>query len=240
MMRYPKKSKKREVVFKQRSGLDLDVFAFPVPAKTTIPQWYKEMPLYTNNATRVRLRPSTTSPKGCVPVLDALSAGYVMVTSHDVHVYIADNGFQQVIAPQRGPSIVNTRGADLADMMPAAVGFTPGRYIWHTPFAAELPKGYSMLYTHPLNQDNLPFRTSSGIMDNDVYPHSGSLPFGLQLGWEGVIPKGTPFVQMIPFKRESWTSVNSTEIEDDSRTALPRMVGRGYYRDRWWQKKDYK
>jgi hypothetical protein len=238
-MKYPKKSKKRVVVFKMRSKLDLDAVPFPVPAVSVIPQWYKDMPVYTNNATRVRLRPSTTSPKGCMPVLDALTAGYVMTTPHDIQVII-ENGSQEILSPPGVPSIIARRGADLADLMPAAAGFTTGRYIWHTPFAAELPKGYSMLYTHPLNQDNLPFRTSSGIMDSDIYPHSGSLPFGLQVGFEGVIPKGTPFVQLIPIKRESWKSENSKEFEDDSRTAIPRMVGRGYYRDVWWQKKDYK
>lgn len=239
-MEYPKKSKKREVVFKPRSGLDVGVYDFPVPAINVIPQWYKDMPLYTNNDTKQRLKPSTTSAKACVPVLDSITAGYMMTTPHDIQVVMSDNGFQQILSPSEIPSIIAYRGADLADMIPAAVGFTPGRYIWHTPFAAELPKGYSMLYTHPLNQDNLPFRTSSGLMDSDVYPHSGSLPFGLQLDFEGIIPKGTPFVQLIPIKRESWKSVNSKELEDDSRTAIPRTVGRGYYRDYWWQKKEYR
>lgn len=239
-MEYPKKSKKREVVFKLRSGLDPNVIDFPVPAVNVVPKWYKDMPLYTNNDTKIRLKPSTTSPKGCMPILDALTAGYMMTLPHDVQVVMSDNGFQQIIAPQEVPSILAYRGADLADLMPSAAGFTSGRYIWHTPFAAELPKGYSMLYTHPLNQDNLPFRTSSGIMDSDVYPHTGSLPFGLRIDFEGIIPKGTPFVQLIPIKRESWKSVNSKELEDDSRTAIPRIVARGYYRDVWWQKKDYK
>jgi hypothetical protein len=78
-------------------------------------------------------------------------------------------------------------------------------------------------------------------MDNDVYGHSGSIPFSVQIGWEGIIPKGTPFLQMIPIKREKWNHFNNEKVlEDESETAIPRTVRRGYYRDTFWQKKEYK
>jgi hypothetical protein len=32
------------------------------------------------------------------------------------------------------------------------------------------------------------------------------MPFFLIIGFSGVIPAGTPYVQMIPFKREDWAS----------------------------------
>jgi hypothetical protein len=35
---------------------------------------------------------------------------------------------------------------------------------------------------------------------------SGNIPFFIKEGFSGVIPKGTPIAQVIPFKRESWTS----------------------------------
>jgi hypothetical protein len=77
-------------------------------------------------------------------------------------------------------------------------------------------------------------------MDTDIYGHSGSIPFSIKIGFEGIIPKGTPFLQMIPIKRESWKSVNSPIEEDEGVTAIPRTTIRGFYRDNWWQKKDYK
>jgi hypothetical protein len=233
-------NKKRIVEFRRRPGLPGLLFPFPVPAVKAIPQWYRDIPMYLNGDTRIKLRPGNSSPKACVPVLDSLSAGYVMLTPHDIQVTTNPNGDPELTAPYQGPSLLKTRDADLADLFPAPLGFTHGRYIWHTAFEAKLPKGYSMLYTHPLNQDNLPFKTASGIMDSDIYGHSGSVPFSVKIGWEGIIPKGTPFVQMIPIKREPWSHENSDIVEDDDRTAIPRVIGRGYYRDHWWQKKEYK
>jgi hypothetical protein len=172
-----------------------------------------------------------------------MTAGYMMLLPHDVEVRIYPEKPDQphLHTSYLGPSIIKERAEDLAGMMPALPGFTSGIFIWHTAFEAITPPGYSMLYTHPLNHDNLPFRTSSGFMDNDIYGHSGSIPFSVQKGWEGIIPKGTPFLQMIPIKRETWHHfANEKVIEDDSETAIPRTVRRGYYRDNFWQKKEYK
>jgi hypothetical protein len=45
--------------------------------------------------------------------------------------------------------------------------------------------------------------TFSGIIDTDEFNLTGPLRFILKEGFEGVIKKGTPLYQMIPFKRES-------------------------------------
>lgn len=238
---FKKLSKPNVVEFRRRPRLPEEIFPFPTPSSRVVPAWYKDMPLYTRGGTKPELEPGNSSPKACMPLLDALTAGYMFVTPHDVEVRIYDNPNEpKVEYGYKGPSIIKTRGRDLAGMMPSPNGFTPGIYIWHTAFEAITPPGYSMLYTHPLNQDHLPFRTSSGIMDTDIYGHSGSIPFSIKIGFEGIIPKGTPFLQMIPIKRESWKAFNSPIEEDEGVTAIPRTTIRGFYRDNWWQKKEYK
>jgi hypothetical protein len=233
-------AKKREVVFKRRPSLPASIYSFPTPAKAVVPQWYKEMPLYVSGETFSTVT-GNSSPKACMPLLDSMTTGYMMTLPYDLEFVSdpADLKNTQLFTRYQGPTIHRRRGEELAGMMPTLPGFTSGTYIWHTAFSAEVPKGYSMLYTHPLNNDNLPFRTAAGIMDNDIYPHSGSIPFSVQIGWSGIVPKGTPIIQMIPIKRESWIHTNSDEEEDEARTALARMVRRGYYRDNFWQKKDY-
>ena len=82
-------------------------------------------------------------------------------------------------------------------------GYVPVELQWNTQWEPVTPKGYSTLYTHPLNQYDLPFMTFSGIIDTDEFNLTGPLRFILKEGFEGVIKKGTPLYQMIPFKRES-------------------------------------
>jgi hypothetical protein len=231
----------KTIEFRRRPLLPEEVFSFPTPALQNIPKWYKDMSPYSRGGTKPQLEPGNSSPKACMPVFDALTAGYVFLTPFDIEVRIYDNPDRpQLEVGFKGPNIIKGRTEDLAGMFPGPLGFTPGIYIWHTAFEAITPPGYSVLYTHPLNQEDLPFRTSSGIMDNDVYGHSGSIPFYVKKGWEGIIPQGTPFLQLIPFKRESWKGYNSPIEEDEGETAIPRTVVRGFYRDKWWQKKIYK
>lgn len=233
---------KNKIVFRRRSDLPAEIYPFPKPATNYVPQWYKEMPLYTRGETEANLVPGNSSPKACVPLLDALTAGYMMELPYDLEFVSdpADKNNTQLFSRYQGPPMHQRRGIDLAGMMPALPGFSAGTYIWHTAFQISTPPGYSLLYTHPLNNDVLPFRTSSGIMDNDVYGHSGSIPFSVQLGWSGIVPKGTPIIQIIPIKRESWQMVASDEVERQEGSAIPRIVRRGYYRDNYWVKKDYK
>jgi hypothetical protein len=238
---FKKPLKRQTIEFRRRPNLPEEIFGWPAPAITEVPKWYKDMPLYTNGDTEPRLEPGNSSPKACMPVLDAITAGYVFLTPHDIEVRSFGNPERpQLLSGYAGPSIIKGRDEDLAGMMPSPAGYTPGMYIWHTPFEAITPPGYSMLYTHPLNNFEVPFITSSGIMDTDVYGHSGSIPFMVRMNWEGIIPKGTPYLQLIPFKREPWKMDKSKLEEDEEATAIPRTVRRGYYRDNWWQKKDYK
>src|SRR5262249_784850 len=71
----------------------------------------------------------------------------------------------------------------------------------------EVPPGFSLLITHPINRHDLPFTTLTGLVDCDRYidnfinfPARWSDP-----AFEGVLPRGTPFAQCIPVKGQSWS-----------------------------------
>ena len=49
---------------------------YPIPAKLNIPEWYKKLEHSVFNKT----------VKGCIPFLDALSAGYLLKMPQDFHV----------------------------------------------------------------------------------------------------------------------------------------------------------
>jgi hypothetical protein len=101
----------------------------------------------------------------------------------------------------------------------------------------KLPKGYSALFTHPLNRFDLPFFTASGIVDADYGMGGGGVSFCIDKNFEGVIPAGTPIVQIFPFKRDDWKSEylqNTKEIVWN-----PRKNISGWYRKNVWKRKHY-
>jgi hypothetical protein len=65
-------------------------------------------------------------------------------------------------------------------------------------------------------------------------------PFFIQEEFEGIIPKGTPYMQMIPIKRDSW---KSEFAEYDPMLSLSvgkiRQYFMGGYKKMFWQKKEY-
>ena len=67
----------------------------------------------------------------------------------------------------------------------------------------EAPEGWSILFTHPLNREDLPFRTLAGMVDCDAFG-DGYVHFPAiwtDDGFRGVLPAGTPVAQAIPVPR---------------------------------------
>jgi hypothetical protein len=124
-------------------------------------------------------------------------------------------------------------------------GYYVNHFAWAPDWAVETPKGYSVLYSQPFNRFELPFLTTSGIIDNDSVNLPGSMPFFLIKGFSGVIPAGTPYVQMIPFKREDWVSEivieNPNKINEKNikNSAMYRVPDGGVYKNEVWQPRKY-
>jgi hypothetical protein len=72
-------------------------------------------------------------------------------------------------------------------------------------WAIKTPKGYSTMFIQPMHRES-PFTILPGIVDTDTYTAPINFPFIINdLKFEGLIPKGTPIAQVIPFKRDSWS-----------------------------------
>jgi hypothetical protein len=158
----------------------------------------------------------------------------------DVFVEIDEYGNHVVNWHPAIPNPISAREPNLKEI-PNRKGYNDWDFAWITQWGVKLPKGYSALFTHPLNRTDLPFVTTSGIMDADKWGIWGNQPFCFVAGFEGTIPKGTPIIQVIPFKRHSWVSQVSEKLSkwgnfEDLRRS---RVFRGYYKDNYWSKKDY-
>jgi hypothetical protein len=96
-----------------------------------------------------------------------------------------------------------------------------------------------------MNRFDLPFVNTTGIIDNDKINLSGSLPFFILEGFIGTIPAGTPYVQVFPFKRESWES--EILLEDPKKLPMKnynnskkyRVKDGGVYKNEVWDKRTY-
>jgi hypothetical protein len=108
-----------------------------------------------------------------------------------------------------------------------------------------VPSGYSVIYSQPFNRYDLPFLTTNGIIDNDNINLPGTMPFFVKEDWSGIIPAGTPYAQLIPFKREDWSS--SVELEDPDLMYVKnienfkkyRVPNGGVYQKDVWQRRRY-
>ena len=93
------------------------------------------------------------------------------------------------------------------------------------------------MFINPLNRPNGLFEIISGIVDTDSYPALINFPF-FATGPDGVhvIEKGTPLVQVIPFRRDAAeveTEIRAeTKAEREERVRTGRKVtaSPGWYR----------
>ena len=218
----------------------------PIPSIKKIPKWFSSSNKYeTDELGEVLLKYDggrLPSFKACPALLDIFNLGYFLLTPCDLKFYIKNNqpfidvpeGFQDFCGER--PPMKN---------FPSPNENYDKHFHWFPGWGIELPKGYSAIYTHPFNRFDLPFTTISGIIDNDKMNFSGLMPFFLQKKFEGTIPAGTPYVQIIPFKREDWEKeiINHTYEEMYERHMLGGELMRtkdgGEYKKNMWSKKKY-
>ncbi len=221
----------------------------PGPVLKTIPDWFRK-------ASRFIKNPETGLPvlkedgsrmsnwKACPAVFDIMSSGYTYKTPCDIEFYEDAQGNIQarVLDPQH-QSLVQERMP--LDRFPPPQGFHAKHFAWWADWAVELPEGYSALYTQPFNRFELPFWTMGGIVDNDKVHLPGTMPFFFMKGVTGIVPAGSPYAQIIPFKREHWlaeydTDISAEEIDAKNRANAEkyrRPNGGVYFREVWERRK---
>ena len=234
----------------------VELISPPSPASQHVPKWYKDGEMYLNARTGLIDidDPSAVVAglKTCNPFLDAISSGYMLTTWVDIEItknynnefefkYLEKDKNDEYIESVKNWDMVSTRKGDIGHTIPRPNGYSHVHLVWAGKWGIQVPKGWSILLTHPLNQNQFPFYTLSGLMDSDRFFSQGNIPFFIQEGWTGIIPKGTPFAQLIPIKRSSWLSVN---VEQDDFSGYlgnqAREFGIGYYRQKLWVPKKYK
>jgi len=210
----------------------------PVPAKLFLPKWYQKSESTFKDEQGVE-HPGL---KKCVPFLDAMLSGYMLVTPVDI--FVSRNEDQSLKISWNSPEVfsdfIAERTKSLGEHMPRPAGHLPNHLAFKGFWGFKLPRGWSALVVHPLNRHDLPFTSTSGIMDADNYSTSGNIPFFIKEDFVGMIPAGTPFAQLIPIKRAAWSSIkNDSGLQylQYLQGATVRTPGKSYKKLFWVRKK---
>lgn len=178
----------------------------PVSASKALPRWLREMPSEVESETLGGMTVRTL--KHCPPLIDALSLGVMIPLAADLTVEggeiswdwdppaIPDQHFTRAPVGLHAPE--QAAGAPLPIDGRFVIKFTN---FW----TIEAPKGWSVLFTHPLNREDLPFRSLGGVVQCDRFA-DGFVHFPAlwtNPDFEGVLPAGTPVAQAIPIPRDA-------------------------------------
>jgi hypothetical protein len=218
----------------------------PVPSKTEIPNWFSKASKYWKNMDGSyivdHLGERGLGFKSCPALLDSFSIGYLLKTPCDLAFYEKDGDIH--VETPKGFEEFCARREEMPEFV-VPHGYRKTHFHWWPNWSMETPEGYSLLVINPLNRFDLPFLTTNGIIDSDMYTISGLIPFFLKDNFVGLIPKGTPYAQVIPFKREDW---KMEPIFHEKRTMIKKHVftarkfrvkGGGIYKKDIWKPKKY-
>jgi hypothetical protein len=212
----------------------------PVPTKSMIPEWYKETASYISDNRIVAGDKDRTSStiKKCVPIFDSLTCGYLLLTPTDIFV---ENRDGQPFYRWPNFEIIGFHTIEQASLYPSAEKYLSLPKLMNQ-FYIKTPKGYSTLFIPPMHRDNV-IQILPAIVDTDLYHNEINFPFVLNShNFEGLIPAGTPFAQLIPIKRKSFKmkigNYGLTKIANKQRFHLFSTF-QGYYRNNIWKRKQY-
>jgi len=231
---------------------------YTTPIKLNIPEWYKKLDHTILNKT----------VKGCMPFLDTLTSGYLLKTPQDFYLrHNVDNKDQegrefkdsfQTFGLFNCDNILHAKSINLNSgfdthsikQLEGSPSVDKNKnlpfYKILNPWKIKTAKGYSCLFVPPLNNSDDRFSIIPGIVDTDTFPNEINFPIIINGDkypvLETTIKKGTPYVQIIPFKRESWKMTLKPSKQKDiqqSRLFYGLKI-LNIYKDKYWKKKSWK
>lgn len=202
----------KNINFKARSKTEFQIQAKPYPAVKQLPKWFVDKDPYTDKSFleypddgkfHVRRRVANATFKKCTPLLDGMSAGYIIPLWADVVVEQEET--RPMVYWKTKHDVFHMHGQS-GQEVPAPVGYDQVVLKYVNCWIPQTPPGYSCLIVSPLGYGDLPFKAIPAVVDTDKSTLELVFPMWIKKGLEGVVEKGTPMVQIIPFKRDNWTS----------------------------------
>jgi len=215
-----------------------------------VPDWYRAQPGHKGDDELIATVGSSASTvKRCMPIFDAMTAGYMLTAPCDIHLDATDpeklswtipvqlQQFKADMFSFHSPEQYENYPIDPTTYHKQLFRIMPG-------WAVGTDEGYSTLFTNPYHTDNSPLWAFGAIVDTDKFVTDGHLSFLVKKGFKGIIKQGTPLAQIIPFKREAWESefVDGKEARNlfDTQRLWLRSTFLNGYKSKFRSKKEYK
>ena len=221
----------------------------PQPASKFLPEWYKKMPSQINSEEAIVFGQVNTTIKKCMPVFDMITAGYII--SSPCGIYL-DSTNESKLSWSIPITLRSYQGDMFASHSREQYSLLPlNEKEYHRdllrifPFwAVGTESGYSAWFRQPAYGDDSPLLALEAIVDTDRFVSDGHLSFMVKKNFKGVIKQGTPLVQIIPFKRESWemniaSPENASNVFSKQRLNV-RSTFMNAYKNKFRDKKEYK
>ena len=215
----------------------IDLLPRPVPARAALPEWLRAMAPRAASAVHGR---EIRTVKQCPPFVDAMRHGFVLVLPCDVTVAPGMEFSWKWPLPDLG--VAGHPHAPLSFHVPEQIAGSPlargtrSALKFNSFWTIELEDGWSLLAMHPVNRDDLPFRTVTGIVDADRFNDVGiNFPaVWLDEEFSGVLPKGLPIAQCCVVPRVPpelvFEPMSDERIHGYTEVADRIMAGPGVYR----------
>lgn len=212
----------------------------PIPASQATPKWFRKMSLSMDNSLG-------STVKRCVPFKDAMDMGYIIPLWVDINVVndgqvVSFSYHKEVINPMFSDH--NPRQIPNCPISKTTYGNQPMKFT--NPWVIKTRPGWSCLFIQPINHFDNKLQIITGVVDTDKYLSKIHFPFvWMDREFNGLIPQGTPLVQVIPFKRTECThdvvAISDEDMKKDSN--IQTKIGTSFknvYRLNWWEQKRYR
>jgi hypothetical protein len=232
-----------DIIFTNIAGIPEEYS--PKPASKFVPEWYKNLDSYMNGEKKPTGEGNSAATiKKCMPVFDAITTGYIIVSPADIYVSQKDDGNGSTVPYYEWSNygLIQFHPVEQAPSHPNRNGLLSYPK-WINHWGIKTPKGYSLLIVQPFHRESV-FTILPGIVDTDSYVAAINFPFVLNdPKFEGIIPAGTPIAQVIPIKRESWNMSFGNEKElKEINNVNTRLLSKFFdrYKDMFRSPKEYK
>jgi hypothetical protein len=179
-----------------------EVLIPPAPANKFIPNWYRSIPTHCKSNRDTITGGVSMTAKKCLPMLDAMTHGYIIPLAGDVHIRSNDDASLIEITENRFVKLTEEHSQDqVSPNFPFPKNHLI-KFINH--FVIKTPPGYSCLFVSPINHLETRFITLGAVVDTDKYDREINFPtVWLANNYDDTVLAGTPIIQCIPFKRST-------------------------------------
>jgi hypothetical protein len=202
----------------------------PLPANKMLPDWYKSLPVRMHAAPvtaqeHAEIAGKTTlGIKGCTPVGDYITSGYIIRAASDI-----------VITPQKTDDLAGFYWSSPAahvqfhahGQCPVHINKVKNDYIKiENTWRVVTPPGYSCYMYQPEFFFNENIKFFPAVVDTDAYQNAVSFPGVVIASTTFTIQAGDPLMVVFPFKRENWDHFASFSVSP--KNPVKSFFERGY------------